>query len=277
MATESPIRISEAGGKWPSHMEVSAFGTPPRNTGTEDLGILLKGHRFRASAKDVAPNRSGSAPPSMEGSFLAIENLLPLQNTQDASLTTLSRAVKNYESEEQLRADPAYLAYYSSNVNLNPRLPPPLTSWENRHIGHHIGSSRNNWGLPSADHRSKTSSHLPQATLSTHKEESEDDSPQQQAHENESVNTRGVWRRQDAASSASQQKNVVDLIQVIILISTSEFGEFISLFCTNIHIQLLFILLLLDSVFVTFGCLLYWVVSDNYGIFFFSCCKLLHT
>src|SRR4051812_1685494 len=124
MATESPIRISEAGGKWPSHIEASAFGTPPRNMGTEDLGILLKGHRFRGSSKDVAPNRSGSAPPSMEGSFLAIENLLPLQNTQDASLTTLSRAVKNCESEDQLRADPAYLAYYNSNVNLNPRLPP---------------------------------------------------------------------------------------------------------------------------------------------------------
>ncbi|XP_058756601.1 pumilio homolog 6, chloroplastic-like [Vicia villosa] len=213
MATESPIRISEAGGKWPSHIEASAFGTPPRNMGTEDLGILLKGHRFRGSSKDVAPNRSGSAPPSMEGSFLAIENLLPLQNTQDASLTTLSRAVKNCESEDQLRADPAYLAYYNSNVNLNPRLPPPLTSWENRHIGHHIGSSRNNWGLPSADHRSKNSLHLPQATLSTHKEESEDDSSQQQAQENESVNVHGVRRRQDAASMASQQKNVVDLIQ----------------------------------------------------------------
>lgn len=213
MATESPIRISEAGGKWPSHMEASAYGTPPRNMGAEDLGVLLKGHRFRGSGKDAAPSRSGSAPPSMEGSFLAIENLLPLQNTQDASLTGLSRAVKNCESEEQLRADPAYLAYYNSNVNLNPRLPPPLTSWENRHTGHRVGSSGNNWGLSSIDHRSKSSLHLPQATLSTHKEESEDDSPQQQAHENELVNTSGVWRRPDAASLAPQPKNMVDLIQ----------------------------------------------------------------
>ncbi|MCD7452356.1 hypothetical protein HAX54_016284 [Datura stramonium] len=33
-------------------------------------------------------------------------------------------------SEEQLRSDPAYIAYYYSNVNLNPRLPPPLLSKE---------------------------------------------------------------------------------------------------------------------------------------------------
>ncbi|MDD0148670.1 hypothetical protein PSY31_23575, partial [Shigella flexneri] len=33
-------------------------------------------------------------------------------------------------SEEDLRADPAYLSYYYSNVNLNPRLPPPLLSRE---------------------------------------------------------------------------------------------------------------------------------------------------
>lgn len=232
MATESPIRISEAGGKWPSHKEASTFGTPSRNMVTEDLGILLKGHRFHGSGKDVAPNRSGSAPPSMEGSFLAIENLLPQQNTtQNASLTTLGRALKKCESEEQLRADPAYFAYYSSNVNLNPRLPPPLTSFENRHLGRRIGSFRNNWGSSSADHSSKSSLHLPQGTLSTHKEESEDDSPQQ-PYENELVKTSGMWRRQDAASLASQHKNVVDLIQVIISISTSQFSQIHSAFCT---------------------------------------------
>jgi pumilio RNA-binding family len=81
--------------------------------------------------------------------------------------------------------------------------------------------------LSSAEHRSNSSLHLPQATLSTHKEESEDDSIQQQAYENELVKISGVRRRQDAASSASQQKNVVDLIQVIILISTSEFCNFV--------------------------------------------------
>ncbi|KAK7329233.1 hypothetical protein VNO77_23385 [Canavalia gladiata] len=215
MATESPIRISEAGGKWPSHKEVAAFGQPSGNMVTEDLGILLKGHRFHGGGKDVAPNRSGSAPPSMEGSFLAIENLLPQLNaTQDASLATLSRAMQKCESEEQLRADPAYLAYYSSNVNLNPRLPPPLTSWENLRLGRHIGSFRNNWRLSSADDSGKSSLPLPQTqrTLSTHKEESEDDSLQQ-TYDSELVKASGIWHRPDATSLPTQQKNVVDLIQ----------------------------------------------------------------
>nr|KYP62389.1 Pumilio isogeny 2 [Cajanus cajan] len=168
MATESPIRISEAG---------------------EDLGILLKGHRFHGGGQDVAPNRSGSAPPSIEGSFLAIENLLAQQNTtQNASSSTLSSIMQNCE------------------------LPPPLTSWENRHLGRHSGSFRNNWRLSTADDSGKVPLHLPQMTLSTHREESEDDSPQQ-SYDDEFVKASGMRRKSDAASLASQLKNVVDLIQ----------------------------------------------------------------
>ncbi|OIW20672.1 hypothetical protein TanjilG_19737 [Lupinus angustifolius] len=179
---------------------------------TEDLGILLKGHKFHGSGKVVAPNRSGSAPPSMEGSFHAIENLLSQQSsTQNASLATLNRAMQKCESEEELRADPAYLAYYNSHVNLNPRLPPPLISRENRHMRHHTSGFSNNWGLPFADD-SRSSLQLSQWTLATHKEESDDDSLQQ-PYDNELVKTSEIWRRPDAASSASQHKNVVDLIQ----------------------------------------------------------------
>ncbi|XP_019439368.1 PREDICTED: pumilio homolog 6, chloroplastic-like [Lupinus angustifolius] len=213
MATESPIRISKAGGKWPSLKQAATYGPPSRNMATEDLGILLKGHRFHGSGKIVAPNRSGSAPPSMEGSFHAIENLLSQQSTtQNASLATLNKAMQKCETEEQLRADPAYLAYYSSHVNLNPRLPPPLISRENRHMGHHISNFSNNWGSSFADDSSRSSKRLSQWTLATHKEESEDESPQQ-PYDNELVKTSDIWRRPDAASSASQHKNVVDLIQ----------------------------------------------------------------
>lgn len=110
MATESPIRISGAGGKWPSLKEAASFSSPSRNMAAEDLGILLKGHRFHSGGKDVVPNRSGSAPPNMEGSFLAIENLLSQQNfTQSASLETLTRAMHKCESTEQLCSHPAYL------------------------------------------------------------------------------------------------------------------------------------------------------------------------
>lgn len=117
MATESPIRISGAGGKWPPSLKEGAtFGPPSRNMATEDLGILLKGHRFHSAGKDVVPNRSGSAPPNMEGSFMAIENLLSQQNfSQSASLETLNRAMQKCESKEQLYSDAGYLAFYYCN------------------------------------------------------------------------------------------------------------------------------------------------------------------
>ncbi|KHN17619.1 Pumilio like 6, chloroplastic [Glycine soja] len=70
MATENPIRISEAGSKWP----------------------------FHGRGKDVVPNSSGSAPPSMEGSFLAIENLLSQNTTWNASLGSLNRDMQKDDS-----------------------------------------------------------------------------------------------------------------------------------------------------------------------------------
>ncbi|XP_061361540.1 pumilio homolog 6, chloroplastic-like [Gastrolobium bilobum] len=153
MATESPIRISEAGGKWPSLKEAATFGLPSRNMATEDLGILLKAHRFHGIGRDVIPNRSGSAPPSMEGSFMAIENLIFQNTTQNASLATLNRAMQKYDIV-------------------------------------------------------KGSSHLSRGTLATHKEESEDDLPQQ-LYDNELDKTSGIWHRQSAASMASQHKKLV--------------------------------------------------------------------
>ena len=95
----------------------------------------------------MVPNRSGSAPPSMEGSFAAIRNLMTPQNNLNSSLASLSSAIENSESEEQLRSDPAYFAYYCSNVNLNPRLPPPLISRENQRLVRHVGGFGNNWRL----------------------------------------------------------------------------------------------------------------------------------
>lgn len=58
--------------------------------------------------RDLSLYRSGSAPPTVEGSLSAVSGL----------------------PEEELRSDPAYISYYYSNINLNPRLPPPLLSKE---------------------------------------------------------------------------------------------------------------------------------------------------
>lgn len=183
MATESPIRLIETNGNWPSST----------NMATEDLGFLLKTQRFQGNnRRDSVPNRSGSAPPSMEGSFAAIENLISQQNFT-------SNAVDSYESEEQLRADPAYFTYYWSNVNLNPRLPPPIISGENRRLIRHIGSTGNGLRLTSFDDISNGSIRVRLGNLPTHKEESEDDrSPHQGTNE---------W------ASSDQLKSLVELIQ----------------------------------------------------------------
>ncbi|PIA43873.1 hypothetical protein AQUCO_01800130v1 [Aquilegia coerulea] len=213
MATESPMRMLESTGvrNWPSSKDVATY-TASGNIAAEELGLLLKGHRYQVNGKEVVPNRSGSAPPSMEGSFAAIGNLIAQQNHNvDASLQNLSHAIENCESEEQLRSDPAYLAYYYSNVNLKPRLPPPLISRENRRLVRHIGGFGSNWKMTSFDDSSNGSLHLCQGTLTTHKEESEDDrSPRQVC---------GDWVERSAflsgqyISLAGRHKSLVDLIQ----------------------------------------------------------------
>ncbi|KAI3772155.1 hypothetical protein L6452_03332 [Arctium lappa] len=179
MATESPIRIMEtSGNKWPSHNEMAAFGKPSTNMGIEDLGLLSKGQSFQEKQRNLGPNRSGSAPPTMEGSFAAIENLMFRHKI--AEIASPNRDTDTCESEEQLRADPSYFAYYSAHVNLNPRLPPPLISDENRHLFRNVGSTGSNRRLPSFDD-SNGSFRLTQSNLSTHKEESDDDrSPKQE-------------------------------------------------------------------------------------------------
>ncbi|KAL6343159.1 hypothetical protein AAG906_020948 [Vitis piasezkii] len=187
MATESPIRMLETSGKWPSPKETATFAPSSSSMAAEELSLLLKDHRFFGNGRDVAPNRSGSAPPSMEGSFAAIENLMSPQNSSlNARYANLNSFIENCEPEEQLRADPAYLAYYCSKINLNPRLPPPLISWEDRR------------------------------TLSTHKEESEDDRSPQKPSDDWEDQSSAFWSGQDAALLAGQHRSSVDLIQYTI-------------------------------------------------------------
>ena len=121
------------------------------------------------------PNRSGSAPPSMEGSLAALGHLIGHQSGSfEASLATLDNITDSSKSEEQLRADPAYFEYYGSKVNLNPRLPPPLISRESRRLMNRVGKAKE-WRVVSQDNSSKGSIYVPRSTLSTHKEEPEDD------------------------------------------------------------------------------------------------------
>ncbi|KAL4587699.1 hypothetical protein LXL04_000573 [Taraxacum kok-saghyz] len=116
------------------------IGTNDGSFGDElenELGLLLHEHRREADDREKELNmyRSGSAPPTIEGSLSAVGGLFGNHNGNNNNnnnhLAFSEFAGGNgFMSEDELRADPAYLSYYYSNVNLNPRLPPPLLSKE---------------------------------------------------------------------------------------------------------------------------------------------------
>ncbi|XP_043713852.1 pumilio homolog 1-like [Telopea speciosissima] len=129
MVTESPLKILSDMGMRP--MLGSNDGSFGEEFGKE-LGLLLREQRRQEAndrERELNLYRSGSAPPTVEGSLNAVGGLFG--HVGDASLSDFA-GIKNDNgfSEEQLRSDPAYLSYYYSNVNLNPRLPPPLLSKE---------------------------------------------------------------------------------------------------------------------------------------------------
>ncbi|XP_031249420.1 pumilio homolog 2 [Pistacia vera] len=108
----------------------------------KEIGLLLREQRSRQEVDDrdrereLNLYRSGSAPPTVEGSLSAVGGLFgggfSANNTTISELSRgkLGNNNNGFSSEEELRSDPAYLSYYYSNVNLNPRLPPPLLSKE---------------------------------------------------------------------------------------------------------------------------------------------------
>ncbi|KAJ8770831.1 hypothetical protein K2173_021746 [Erythroxylum novogranatense] len=216
MATESPMRLTETTGarKWPFTKETTILGSPLSNMTTKELSFLLKGDRVQKYDRNTGPSRSGSAPPSMEGSFAAIGNLLTQGGFNlDSSLESLNSVIENCESEEQLRYDPSYFSYYCSNVNLNPRLPPPLMSRENRRLVRHIGGLGNNWKYPSSDDSGNKVFQNTRGSLATHKEEPEDESSPGEGSEAYSENGNLLHSSENSISLAARHKSVVDLIQ----------------------------------------------------------------
>ncbi|KAE9596154.1 hypothetical protein Lal_00030987 [Lupinus albus] len=88
----------------------------------EELGVLIERER------ELNRLRSGSAPPTVEGSLMAVGGLF---DSPVAAGMGLGGGRGYLGSEDELRADPGYANYYYSNsANLNPRLPPPLVSKE---------------------------------------------------------------------------------------------------------------------------------------------------
>lgn len=228
MATESPVRLVGSGTRrWPADKEPIIFASSSNTTGLQGVELLMKEHKLNGNRKESVPNRCGSAPPSMEGSFEAIHNVLGQKNANiEAHLRSIPNTIERLESEEQLRADPAYLAYYLSNVNLNPRLPPPLFSRENRHLAHRIGRPADTGRLFSFDDSSNESAFLSRASLATHEEEPEDDRSPTQSSNIQPEERSGFSTGQVTSSLEARHKSLVDLIQVTSLFIISLFRVF---------------------------------------------------
>ncbi|CAJ2678890.1 pumilio homolog 2-like [Trifolium pratense] len=106
----------------------------------KEIGMLLREQRRQEGddrERELNIYRSGSAPPTVEGSLNAVGGLFGgggggVGGGVTAGFSDFhgNKDVNGIVSEEELRSDPAYLQYYYSNVNLNPRLPPPLLSKE---------------------------------------------------------------------------------------------------------------------------------------------------
>uniref|UniRef100_A0A0C9RL39 TSA: Wollemia nobilis Ref_Wollemi_Transcript_12836_4336 transcribed RNA sequence n=1 Tax=Wollemia nobilis TaxID=56998 RepID=A0A0C9RL39_9CONI len=172
MATESPMRLMTSGGgtrNWSEdsrNLRFTSFG----DGAEEELGSLLKGQKF-GNSRERIPNRSGSAPPTVEGSLSALGGFFPHQNAGlESNWGGLGDAVENVESEDQLRPDTDYLAYHYSS-NLNPRLP----RGDNRRLAQHLGVLGNKQKLRSFDDSNSRSLFFSRPVLPTHKEEPEED------------------------------------------------------------------------------------------------------
>ncbi|XP_065848699.1 pumilio homolog 6, chloroplastic [Euphorbia lathyris] len=198
MATENPLRM-------PPHNDTSTFAPSTPSMAMEDIGLLKNGQRFRGNGRDMVPNRSGSAPPIMEGSILAINNLIFQQNSNFGNVNV---SVQNSEPERQ-----SYLACKEPKGNLNPRLPVPPIFKENRLLSCHIGRPVNNVGLTSVDDGTNSSLNMSQATLATHKEESEDDHSPHQPSDDRVDPVHGFWSEENASPLVGHSRSLVNLIQ----------------------------------------------------------------
>nr|AAX58753.1 PUF-domain RNA-binding protein [Physcomitrium patens] len=191
MMTESPVMMMSGGERGNSRAlgeslrsgNGSGYGSSQDLDGITELGRLLKGRTKFDNILNSGhvPQRSGSAPPSVEGSLAAMGGMFDLPTSpkggRSPNLQPGEEDVLN--AEDAQRADPRYLVYYYSNINLNPRLPPPLISWNNYRLAQRLQSGMGSGGfgdkkkLRSMDDSSSRSLFSTQPVLPTHREEPE--------------------------------------------------------------------------------------------------------
>uniref|UniRef100_A0A7N0RDZ9 PUM-HD domain-containing protein n=1 Tax=Kalanchoe fedtschenkoi TaxID=63787 RepID=A0A7N0RDZ9_KALFE len=109
-----------------------------------ELDLLLRDQRNQDivnQERELNMYRSGSAPPTIQGSLRAVGSLYQNADSQDVINNGLL-------TEDEIRSHPEYLSYYYSHENINPRLPPPLLSKEDWRVAqrfHGVSSGTDDW------------------------------------------------------------------------------------------------------------------------------------
>ncbi|CAH8282236.1 unnamed protein product [Eruca vesicaria subsp. sativa] len=107
----------------------------------KEIGVLLSEQQRRQEEADELERelnlyRSGSAPPTVDGSFSAAGGLF-----RGGAAAPLLDFGGGNGFDEEFRKDPDYLSYYYANMKLNPRLPPPLMSREDLRVAQRVKGS----------------------------------------------------------------------------------------------------------------------------------------
>lgn len=127
----STLELEMAGG---GKVDVQTLDLPNRtleDTLQSELERILQEQRnqqFINRERGYDIYRSGSAPPTVEGSLSAFGSLRNFDYR--ANNSGKSNNNDGVLTEDEIRSHPAYLSYYYSHESINPRLPPPLLSKE---------------------------------------------------------------------------------------------------------------------------------------------------
>lgn len=190
--------------------------------------------------RDINIYRSGSAPPTVEGSLNAVGSLFLRDNPSSSSTGGGSDGgngdINEILSEDEIRSHPAYLSYYYSHENINPRLPPPLVSKEDWRVAQRFqrgGSPLEgivDWRKKGVNGGDRSSLFSMQPGISVQQAENDLMELRNAARRNLSRDASAEWleRGSDrligvpAAGLGSRRKSFADILQVID----------VSIFCT---------------------------------------------
>ncbi|CAI0411932.1 unnamed protein product [Linum tenue] len=119
-----------------------------------ELDLMLRAQRNNQRMvdreRDLNIYRSGSAPPTVEGSLRAVGSLFQNSNINGINNNGFGNSSSSTNNvlmtEDEIRLHPAYLSYYYSNDNINPRLPPPLLSKEDWRVAQRFQAGGSSFG-----------------------------------------------------------------------------------------------------------------------------------